>query len=153
MAQALQDLYAEESICYGCGPASRYGLHIKSFIKGDKVVSTWHPEPQHCAFPNILNGGIIGTLLDCHCNWAACWYFMQDQELEHPPSTVTVEYSVKMLRPTPLNKDITLVAELERVIDNRAFINCKLVSNDNLCDTFHGVFVAVSNELPSCHRW
>ena len=27
------------------------------------------PEPHHQAFPGMVNGGIIGTLLDCH-NWA-----------------------------------------------------------------------------------
>ena len=71
MDKSLQDTYATESVCFGCGPANPKGLHIKSFAQGDEVVAEWTPQPHHEAFTGALNGGIIGTLLDCHCNWTA----------------------------------------------------------------------------------
>ena len=57
--KGLQETYAPESTCFGCGPANRLGLRIRSHAAGDLVVADWQPEPQHEAFPGVLNGGII----------------------------------------------------------------------------------------------
>src|SRR6476659_1432905 len=76
MNQSLQEKYAPSNSCWGCGPANREGLRIRSFPKGDEVVAEWTPETKYEAFPGVLNGGIIGTLLDCHCNWTAAWHLM-----------------------------------------------------------------------------
>ena len=89
--------------CCGCGPANPEGLHIRSFPKGDEVVAEWKPEKKYEAFPGVLNGGIIGTLLDCHCNWTAAYHLMKQAGEDHPPCTVTAEYAIKLLRPTPTN--------------------------------------------------
>src|SRR3990167_2731705 len=100
--KSLQEMYAPHGICYGCGPANPKGLHIASVVAGDQVIAHWEPQPHLHAYDNILSGGAIGTLLDCHSNWAAAWYLMQAQGLTHPPCTVTAEYSIKLLRPTPM---------------------------------------------------
>ena len=60
----LQEKFAPASICFGCGPANDKGLRVRSFVRGDEIVATWQPEKHHEAFPGILNGGIIGALLD-----------------------------------------------------------------------------------------
>jgi hypothetical protein len=73
--RSLQERYAPNNACWGCGPANAEGLRIRSFPRGDEVVAEWKPEPRYEAFPGVLNGGIIGTLLDCHCNWAAAVSF------------------------------------------------------------------------------
>jgi len=71
--RSLQEKYAPNNSCFGCGPANAQGLRIRSFPKGEEVVAEWIPQSKYEAFPGVLNGGIIGTLLDCHCNWtAAC---------------------------------------------------------------------------------
>ena len=45
-----------------------YGLRIKSYWSGDEAVCTWDPKPYHTAGPkHVLNGGIIATVIDCHC--------------------------------------------------------------------------------------
>ena len=75
-SQSLQEQYAPENACFGCGPANPDGLHIRSFVRGDEVVAEWKPETRYEAFPGVLNGGIIGALLDCHCNWTAAWHLM-----------------------------------------------------------------------------
>ena len=76
---ALQDRYAPQNRCFGCGPANEKGLRLKSRAEGDLVVADWTPEPHHEAFQGVLNGGIIGALLDCHSNWAAVWHFMRER--------------------------------------------------------------------------
>ena len=64
---SLQERHSPGSICFGCGPSNSKGLHIRSFPQGNEVVARWQAESHHEAFPGMLNGGIIGALLDCHC--------------------------------------------------------------------------------------
>ncbi len=98
---SLQERYAPANACWGCGPSNADGLRIRSFVAGDEVVADWKPEPKYEAFPGVLNGGIIGTLLDCHCNWTAANHLMKQAGEDHPPCTVTADYAIKLLRPTP----------------------------------------------------
>lgn len=153
MPKSLQDEFSPQSICYGCGPANEKGFQIKSFVEGEKVIAHWIPKEHQHAFPNVLNGGVIGTLLDCHCNWAACWYLMQDQKLDEAPCTVTAEYSIQLLKPTPMGKPLTLEATLDHIDKNRAVIHGKLMVDDKIYDTCTGTFVAVKETHPAFHRW
>ena len=153
MPQSLQDKYAPASICFGCGPANPKGLHIKSYAQGDEVVAEWMPEPQHEAFPGMLNGGIIGTLLDCHCNWTAAWYLMKKTGAHAPPCTVTAEYAISLKRPTPMDRPIELRARVVLSVDDRAVVEGELIAGGKLCDTCRGTFVAVKPGHPAYHRW
>src|SRR5207253_3488904 len=82
--KSLQESYAPSMTCFGCGPANEKGLHIRSFPQGDEVVATFQPETYQEAFPGMLSGGIVGTLLDCHCNWTAAYHLMKQAGLDHP---------------------------------------------------------------------
>ena len=66
--KSLQETYAPNGICFGCGVGNEKGLRIRSFPEGEEVVASWHAEAHHQAFPGMLSGGIVGTLLDCHSN-------------------------------------------------------------------------------------
>jgi len=151
--KSLQEAYAPRSICYGCGPANPQGLHIRSFVAGDYLIAEWQPQPHHQAFPGALNGGIIGTLLDCHCNWAAAYHLMQTQGLDHPPATVTAEYTIKMARPTPVDKPVQLRAWVVESQGNRVWVEGELSANGEVCATCRGLFVAVKPGHPAYHRW
>src|SRR5205814_380798 len=59
--RSLQEQYAPENSCWGCGTANPDGLRIRSFAKNGEVVAEWQPQPKYEAFPGVLNGGIIGT--------------------------------------------------------------------------------------------
>jgi acyl-coenzyme A thioesterase PaaI-like protein len=150
---SLQEKYAPNSICFGCGPANEKGLKIKSFVRGDQVVAEWKPEPYHEAFPGMLNGGIIGSLLDCHSNWAATWHLMQKNGLDHPPCTVTADYSIKLLRPTPTDAPVELVASVVESMEDRAVVEAKLIAKGKVCATCRGTFVAVKPGHPAYFRW
>jgi hypothetical protein len=104
--QSLQEKYAPKNICFGCGAANPDGLHIRSFLKNSdesqaagEVVAEWKPEKKYEAFEGVLNGGIIGTLLDCHCNWTAAYHLMKRAGENRPPCTVTAEYAIKHTTP------------------------------------------------------
>src|SRR5262245_57978002 len=99
--KSVQEFYAPASACFGCGPANPRGLHVRSFVEGDQLVAEWQPATEHEAFPGVLNGGIIGALLDCHSNWTAAWHLMRVKGLDAPPCTVTADFAVKLMRPAP----------------------------------------------------
>ena len=152
-SQSLQEKYAPNNACWGCGPANKEGVRVRSFARGDEVVAEWKPEPRFEAFPGVLNGGIIGTLLDCHCNWAAAWHLMNTAGESRPPCTVTADYAIKLLRPTPTNGLIYLSAKIAESSGNRATVDGTLTAGGKVCATCRGTFVAVKEGHPAYHRW
>ena len=60
---SVQEEHAPSSICFGCGPANEKGLRIRSFRSGGGLEMEFEPCEEHQAFPGMVNGGIIGTLL------------------------------------------------------------------------------------------
>jgi len=151
--KSLQETYAPNNACFGCGPANERGLHIRSFPRGDEVVADFEPQPWQEAFTGMLNGGIIGTLLDCHLNWTATYALMKRDGSDHPPCTVTADYSIKLLRPTPTNTTLHLTARVVELKDNRAIVEGELLANGKVTATCRGAFVAVKEGHPAYHRW
>lgn len=150
---SLQDQFAPRLTCFGCGPANPAGLQIKSFVEGDLVVATFQPKDCHLAFEGMLNGGIIGTLIDCHMNWAAAWHLMQRNNTDSPPCSVTAEFSVKFLKPTPMSGPVELVAAITDSSDRRANTTAELIADGEVTATGSGIFVAVKEGHPAYHRW
>jgi acyl-coenzyme A thioesterase PaaI-like protein len=151
--KSLQETYAPQSTCFGCGPKNPKGLRIRSFVRGNEVVAEWKAQSHHEAFKGALNGGIIGTLLDCHSNWTAAWHLMNRLGMDRPPCTVTAEYSIQLLRPTPTDGPIQLVATVVESQDDRAVVDGKLIAGGKVCATSRGSFVAVKAGHPAYHRW
>lgn len=151
--KSLQENYAANGSCYGCGPANPEGLHIQSFPKNGEVIAEWKPQKKHEAYAGALNGGIIGTLFDCHCNWTAAYQLMKQAKADHPPCTVTAEYAVRFLRPTPTNDAVFLSAKVVDLKSDRAIVEGILSAGGRVCATCRGVFVAVREGHPAFHRW
>ncbi len=154
MATALQDLYAPHNRCFGCGPANDMGLRIKSFVEGDEVVAQFVPEAHHEAFPGMVNGGILGALLDCHSNWTSAHALMVARSLETPPCTVTADFHVRLKRPTPLDgQPLILRARATAVDGDKVTTSATLEAHGKVCATCEGTFIAVREGHPAFHRW
>jgi acyl-coenzyme A thioesterase PaaI-like protein len=151
--KSLQEIYAPNGICFGCGVANDKGLRIRSFPEGAEVVAEWRAESHHQAFPGMLNGGIIGALLDCHSNWAAAYFLMNRNGKDAPDCTVTANYSIKLLRPTPFDAPLKLVARVVESTDTRATVEAELIAKDKVCAACTGLFVIVKEGHPAYHRW
>lgn len=158
MSEALQERYAPESICFGCGQANPEGLRLRSFpaaadgpaaAAGHEVLAEWTPGPNHRSFPGILNGGIIGTLLDCQCNWCAAHYFMCARGLDHPPVTVTAEYTVRLRKPTPSDAPVQLRARIAEAGERKVVVEAELLSGGECTATCSGTFVAIGERHPA----
>jgi acyl-coenzyme A thioesterase PaaI-like protein len=153
--KSLQDRYAPENRCFGCGPSNEKGLRIKSFVaeSGEEVVAEWRPERHHEAFDGVLNGGIIGALLDCHSNWAATYHLMKASGAETPPSTVTADLHVTYKRPTPTGGAVTLRARVVESLADRATVEATLEAGGRITATCRATFVAIQEGHPAYHRW
>ncbi|HLF05957.1 MAG TPA: PaaI family thioesterase [Thermoplasmata archaeon] len=149
---AVQDRYAPNSTCFGCGPANPGGLHIKSDADGDGLVSLFDPLPHHQAFEGYISGGILSVLLDCHCNWTGTIALMKSRGLEKPPPTVTAELSVKMRKPTPL-ASLVVKAKPVEVKEDRVWVEGEVFCGDLLTASGRGLFVAVKEGHPAFNRW
>ena len=151
---SLQERYAPDLICFGCGPANERGLRIRSLpAGGGEVLATWTPQAHHQAFPGMLNGGIAGALLDCHSNWTATYHLMRRAGLDHPPASVTADYHVRFLRPTPTGGPLTIRARVVDSTDDRATVEAEIEARGAVTATCRGTFVAVRPGHPAYHRW
>ncbi|GAA3873788.1 PaaI family thioesterase [Saccharothrix violaceirubra] len=100
--------------CFGCGHANERGLRLRSHEGDDGVVTaTFTPWPEHDNGLGFLNGGIIGTLLDCHSAAAVMleadkrgWAALGGAALPY----VTAGLDVRYLRPAPLTEPVELRA-------------------------------------------
>ena len=104
---------------------------------------------EHQAFPGIVNGGIISTLLVCHGNWAATMALMDQNQDVVTPCTVTATFSLKLKRPTPLDSKLEITAIVSELDDDRANVTMTLEANGKICATGAGQIVAVMEGHPA----
>ena len=155
-APSLQERYAPNGRCFGCGPANPIGLRIGSRPSVDDLailLASWTPTPDHEAFAGVVNGGILGTLLDCHANWTATWHLMQVRGADRPPTTVTLDYAIRMRRPTPSDRPVDLRAWVVDSAEDRATVEAEIASDGIVTATGRGTFVAVRPDHPAYDRW
>ena len=153
MENGVQRQDAAKSVCVGCGPANEHGLQINSYRTEQGLEMRFTPSEEHQAFPGMVNGGIIGTLMDCHGNWAAAIALMDEQNLDEPPCTVTASYSISLRRPTPTDTELVIIAYAEEISGDKVNVRMELKADDKICATGKGLFVAVKEGHPAFHRW
>ena len=151
---SLQMRYAPEGRCFGCGPKNPDGLRIRSYDAGDgTVVTTWQPRQEHEAFEGFVNGGILGTLIDCHSNWTAINALLAKSGASAAPSTVTAEYSVQFLKPTPSDQPLRLIGRAVDVGNDRVTVETTVQVDEVVTARGRATFVAVGPGHPAYGRW
>ncbi|MGB7421479.1 MAG: PaaI family thioesterase [Comamonas sp.] len=146
--QAIQDHYpAEFAHCYGCGPANPQGLHLKSFIEGERTHARFTPAPMYSGgYPGNVYGGMLASLLDCHgtASAAAFAYRAQGRVMGDggpPIRFVTGSLKVDYRRPTPLGVELLIEGTLRSLEGRKAVIDLMLSAGGEVCVT--GEMVAV----------
>ena len=124
--------YMPGNVCFGCGNENHQGLQIKSFWEGDMSTCRFMPEEKHNGWKNVLNGGIIATLVDCHCmgTAAANAYKEEERELGSFPEYryATGTLSIKYLKPTSNNHEVELRAKIKKVKGRVTTLTCDVFS-------------------------
>ena len=137
--RAFQD-QGSVSHCHGCGADNPKGLQLKSFWDGDEAIATWKAEPHHCGgSKEIVNGGIIASLIDCHSlNLAiAQAYRAENRPIGSSPRIgfVTGNLNVSYLKPAPIAEPLHLRARIMRIEGRKAWVSCTLSAAGEVCAT------------------
>ena len=120
MTRAIQDTYPDDfSHCFGCGRNNEHGHQIKTFpgrSGGDPTSTEFEPASHYLGGGQVAYGGIIASIIDCHCAGTAAIAWMRANDLEigevESPRFVTARLEVDYVQPTPLAPwRITGVAE------------------------------------------
>lgn len=131
MKKYFQDSMAG-NVCFGCGNENPEGLHIKSYWEGEKSICNWMPEEKYHGWANLLNGGIMATLIDCHCMCTAMAAAYKSEgrgldsfpEYRYATGTITVKY----LRPTSCLKEVKLEAIVQEIKGKKVVLQCEVWS-------------------------
>lgn len=152
--RSLQERFAPAGRCFGCGPLNLQGLRIRSFEAEDgSVIAEWRARPEHEAFDGFVNGGILGTLIDCHSNWTAIAALMAAGWAASAPSTVTADLSVRFRRPTASDRPIRLVGRPVEVAPDRVTVETAVEVDGTVTARGRAVFVPVAAGHPAFGRW
>ncbi len=137
--QVIFQDYMRPNVCFGCGQDNSYGLQIRSHWEGEVAVCRWMPEEKYWGWINILNGGIIATLVDCHCMGTALAHAYKSEERTMDSEPVyryaTGTLSVKYLKPTPGDQKLVLRAKVEEVKGKKTVLSCEVWSGNQLTCT------------------
>jgi acyl-coenzyme A thioesterase PaaI-like protein len=144
--KAFQDYYPDNvSWCYGCGRLNEHGLQIKSYWDGDETVCHYMPRPDHIAIPGYVYGGLIASLIDCHCTGtaAAAAYRAEGRAMDTQPAFrfVTASLKVDYLKPTPLGVVLEVRARVKEIKGRKVIMEATLSANGEV--TARGEMVAV----------
>jgi len=128
--------------CWGCGPANDDGLQLRSYVAedGETLVATVDPEARFTSgAPNVMYGGHVASLIDCHSIWTAiaAAYRAEDRPLGSDPriAYVTSELCVDYHRPTPLDDPLHLGARVAGDVGRRATVRCEVGPGDQVTAT------------------
>ncbi len=132
--RSLQERFFPDMTCFGCGPANRKGLQLRSFEAEVGTKADFTPWPEHDNGLGFLNGGIICTILDCH---SATPMVLEAVRLGLGSADgllpfVTAGLEVRYLRPTPLQEPCRLHAAVSAVGDSTMEVKVELWSEGKL---------------------
>jgi len=151
MSRAIQDQLTGNH-CFGCGPENADGLRIKSYWQPDDTTTCrFKPSARHCAGPAaILNGGIIATLIDCHCVCTAMAhaYRLEGRRIGATPPIwfATGSMSIDYLAPARIDGPVDLVARVREFSERKSIVTCELNSGDEICARAEIIAVRVPAE-------
>ncbi len=127
MMEYFQD-FMPGNICFGCGADNHDGLQIKSYWEGDVACCEWEPIEKYQGWRGLLNGGIMATLIDCHCMGAAMAHACREEgrslgtEPEYRYATGTME--IKYLKPTSSESPVVLKAKVQEATPKKTVLSC-----------------------------
>lgn len=136
---AIEDCYqAPYRCCYGCGPDNEKGWHIKSYVEGDLVVSTFRPaEELTGGVPAFAYGGMLAAVSDCHGNAAAAWYYHQSLGFalgrEPLARSVTASLTVNYRKPTPMGVPLRVEGHLISIEGRKVKVAIRILANGECC--------------------
>jgi acyl-coenzyme A thioesterase PaaI-like protein len=135
--KAFQDYYPDElSHCYGCGRLNEHGLKIKSYWDGQESVAVLEPRPYHIGVPGYVYGGLIASVIDCHCigTASAAALRAEGRNIDTLPLRfVTASLHVDYLRPAPIGVALEVRARVKEIKGRKVIVAATVSFNQEIC--------------------
>jgi acyl-coenzyme A thioesterase PaaI-like protein len=152
MDKAIQDYYADEvAVCYGCGRNNAHGLQIKTYWDGKEGVARFTPLAHHTAFPGFVYGGLIASLVDCHCTGTATAASYDALGLDPASDTsirfVTGTLKVRYIRPTPTHTELVLRARIQELKTKKVIVTCSVYAGEKECAQAEVIAIRAPKEM------
>jgi hypothetical protein len=114
------------------------GLQLKSHWEGEEAVALWQPKPYHCGEnKTVTTGGILASLVDCHCvNLAIAYcYKTEGRKIGSSPRIfcVSANLNLSFRKPAPVDKPLHLKARITKVEGRKIWMKCLLSAEGTLC--------------------
>jgi acyl-coenzyme A thioesterase PaaI-like protein len=102
-------------MCFVCGLKNRFGLQARFYeLEDNRLLGIFTPALEHQGYPGRLHGGIAATILDETIGRAIML------TLSENIWGVTVDFSMKLRKPIPLDGEVRVVATITSE-DKRSF--------------------------------
>jgi acyl-coenzyme A thioesterase PaaI-like protein len=136
--KAIQDYYEDKgSYCYGCGRLNEHGLQIKTYWDGDETVTVYEPDHYHMAMKGYVYGGLIASLIDCHCTStaSAAAYRKEGRDMGTEPYLrfVTASLHVDYIRPTPLGVPLEVRGTVKEIKGRKIVVEAVMSAQEEVC--------------------
>ncbi len=111
--------YMPGDVCFGCGSQNKQGLHIRSYWEGDIATCYWQPQEYHAGWVGLTCGGIIASIIDCHCIATAMATAIKNdhRSLGSEPHYLfaTGSMNITYLKPSSVHSEIRLAARVIKI--------------------------------------
>ena len=147
--EAFQDYYPDDySHCYGCGRLNERGHQIKSYWEGNESVCRFIPARHYTGGKkDILYGGLIASLIDCHGAGTAAAAKVKELGIEikkgEMPRFVTASLKVDYLAPTPVDTELELRGTVKEISGRKVFVEVQLLAQRKVCAKGNLLFVQI----------
>jgi len=137
--EAFQDYYPDDySHCYGCGRLNEHGHQIKSYWDGNESICRFLPKKYYTGGKkDIIYGGLIASLMDCHGAGTAAAAKVKEQGIEikkgEMPRFVTASLKVDYLAPTPINTELELRGRIKEIAGRKVIVEVNLLAEQKVC--------------------
>ncbi len=149
---AFQDYYPDDySHCYGCGRLNEHGLQIKSYWDDDdESVCRILPGDHYTGGKkDIIYGGLIASLMDCHGAGTAAAAKMKEQGIDIKkgamPKFVTASLKVDYLAPTPVNTELELRGKIKEISGRKVTVEVTVLAEQKVCATGKLLFIQLKD--------
>jgi acyl-coenzyme A thioesterase PaaI-like protein len=150
--KAFQDYYPDQlSHCYGCGRLNEHGLKIKSYWDNQEAVAVIEPKSYHIGIPGYVYGGLIASVIDCHCIGMASAALLRaegrDIETSIPLRFVTASLHVDYLKPTPIGVALEVRAKVEQIKGRKVIVTATVSAKGEICARGEVVAVQMPEQM------
>ncbi len=96
-------------MCFVCGLKNSFGLNSRFYeLENGQLMAIFQPAEQHQGYPGRLHGGLGATILDETIGRAIM--LLESENIWG----VTVDFSMRLRKPVPIDKEVRVVARVEK---------------------------------------